>query len=287
MIPLSRAIEDYISYIKIIGYSKETICGYKKQLEYFRRYLISFYNYPPYFEEVTLSDIEGYLIYRKEKGDAACSRARMIYILRAFYNYMCKKGLCETNIAARLDTIKFNHKERDYLTESEINELIYSIDHPIIRVALQSIYYTGMRVSECTNLKYGDVDFDNNLIHITNGKGSKSRNIPMSNKLKGLLEEYKYTYRVYIKSEYFFATKKTGKISSCYINRKINEAVSKLGWNKKVSAHTLRHCFASTLIKNNVNVVNVQKLLGHASIKTTSIYVHCNLEELYETVNLL
>lgn len=287
MILFHKAVEDYVSYVRSISYSEETISGYNKQLVYFNRFLVSFYNCPPFFEDIDVTDIEEYLKYRKSRGDCARSRARIIYILRSFYNYMCRKGLCRKNIASQIDSIKYMQKERSYLIEQEFTELIYSIDHPLIRLVVQTIYYTGMRISECINLKYTDVDFDNKVIHVIGGKGCKNRDIPMSSHLKGLMEEYKYVYRTRIVSQYFFATRKTGRISSCYVNQKIKETADKLGWNKNVSAHTLRHSFASNLIKHNVSVVNVQKLLGHSSIRTTSIYTHCSMEELRETVNLL
>ena len=281
------AANDYIRYLQITEYSKQTSSGYYKQIKYFYRYLSSKYNCPLYIEDITISDIEDYLDFLKNKGDAACSRARFIYILRAFYNYMNKKKMISKNIPAEINTIKYTQKERVYLTEEELVELIETITHPIVRVSVQTIYYTGLRISECINLKTDDIDFYNNVIYVREGKGRKNRNIPMSNKLRQLLQEYSKTYRNCVESTYFFATKKTGSISACYINRIIGDAALKLGWTKKVSAHTLRHSFASNLVKHNVNIVSVQKLLGHSSLKSTSIYTHCSMEELYETVNLL
>lgn len=281
------AVEDFVNYIKLIGYSERTICDYFKQLKYFYRFLVSNYNYPPYLADITIVDIEEYLNYRKSRGDAASSRATILYILRSFYKYMCNRDLCTRNIAAQIDTIKYTQKERTYLTEEELEDLISAIENSLIKLIVQTIYYTGMRISECINLKIKDVDLDNNIIRVIGGKGGKNRDIPVNDKLNPLLKEYKSNYRCFANSDYFFATKKTGKISSCYVNQKINESVSQLGWSKKVSAHTLRHSFASNLIKHNVSIVNVQKLLGHSSIRTTSIYTHCSMEELYETVNLL
>uniref|UniRef100_UPI0012FD104B tyrosine-type recombinase/integrase n=2 Tax=Bacillati TaxID=1783272 RepID=UPI0012FD104B len=88
-------------------------------------------------------------------------------------------------------------------------------------------------------------------------------------------------------SPLFFCTKKTGKLSPVYVNRIISQAVNELGWKKKVTAHILRHSFASRLVKKDVNLVQIQKLLGHSSLNVTSIYTHTDLEQLSEAINTL
>ncbi|SKC57252.1 Site-specific recombinase XerD [Maledivibacter halophilus] len=88
-------------------------------------------------------------------------------------------------------------------------------------------------------------------------------------------------------SDNFFATKKTGSLSAAYVNRVLNDTTKKLRWNKNISAHILRHSFASNLIKNGVNLVHVQKLLGHSNLKVTSVYTHANMEDLNRAINVL
>lgn len=142
-----------------------------------------------------------------------------------------------------------------------------------------------MRISECTKLKLKYVDFKNEVIHIIAGKGNKDRDIPMSSKLIKLLIDYIKNKRLDVNSEFLFCTKRTGKLSPQYVNRQINEAVKRLGWDKHVSAHIIRHSFASRLVLKNVNIVKIQKLLGHSDLRVTSIYTHTSAKELKDAVD--
>lgn len=186
-----------------------------------------------------------------------------------------------------MENIKFQQKERNYLTYEEVMELIEAIDHPLIKYIVETLFYTGMRVSECLNLKLEDVDISNNVIHVIEGKGGKNRDIPISKKLNERLTDYLCSYRCNIESDYFFSTQVSGSVTPRYVNYVISNTVKKLGWNKKVSAHTLRHSFASNLVKHNVSLVKIQKLLGHSNLKVTSIYTHSSIDELKDAVNLL
>ena len=88
-------------------------------------------------------------------------------------------------------------------------------------------------------------------------------------------------------SDRFFALARTGKVSSSYINYCIHDAVEKLGWEKDISAHVLRHSFGSNLLEKGASVVSIQKLLGHSSLRVTSRYLHQDTDKLTEAVNLL
>lgn len=85
----------------------------------------------------------------------------------------------------------------------------------------------------------------------------------------------------------FFSLKKTNSLSRQYVNRELNKVTKQLGWNKHVTAHVLRHSFATNLVSSNVNIVAVQKLLGHSSLKTTSFFLHLANEELVDAVSVL
>lgn len=238
-------------------------------------------------ELIRLSSILSLKYLKEDRNLSPASRSRNLYTLRSFYNFACKKDLCQQNIATKLEPIKLRQKERVYLTSEEVDELVNAIDHPLVKIVVQTLYYTGMRISECLDLKIEDLDFKDNIIHIKRGKGNKDRDIPISHKLKGILEEYWNTERKYINSPYFFATSKTGRLSSVYVNTVLHQTTEKLHWTKRVTAHTLRHSFASNLVKNEVSLVNIQKLLGHSNLKITSIYTHTNMDELSKAVNSL
>lgn len=284
---LTDAINKFIYHLTITNKSKETIKSYTSDLTAFQNFLECKYNCAVYLNEVKNIDIDDYLYKLKIKKLSSASRSRQLYTLRSFWNYLYKNNLCNLNIAMSVEPIKIQRKERTFLSCEEAHTLINAIEHPIVKTVVQTLFYTGLRISECLNLKLEDVDMKNKIIHVINGKGSKNRNIPINVHLLSILQNYVRTYGDSRKSNYFFATEKSGKLSAPYVNRILNDTSKNLGWEKHISAHILRHSFASNLIKNGVNLVYVQKLLGHSNLKVTSIYTHANMDDLNKCINVL
>lgn len=283
----NEALDKFKRYLIVTGKSKETVRSYFFDLRNFSSFLEKKYNCQVYLDEVGTDDIEEYLYYLKDSNLKNSSRSRNLYTLRSLYNFLYKNKLCEWNTAMGVEPIKVQTKERTFLTPDEVAQLINSIEQPLVMFAVETMYYTGLRISECLKLRLQDVDLEEKVIHVIEGKGNKDRDIPISRHLLEILSNYLLNYRPDVQSEYFFATKKTGRLSAPYVNRIINETVKKLNWKKHVSAHILRHSFASNLIKNGVSLVYVQKLLGHSNLKVTSIYTHTGMDELDKSVNVL
>ena len=285
---LNQVIQLFEDYIKMIDRSQSTITCYIQELGHFNDFLQVKHNGPVYLEDIVLQDLEDFMIHEKERGRASSSRSMTIYILRSFYNYACKKDLCAKNLAELLEPVKVLQKERDYLTEEEFEELASIITQPVVRTVVQTMFYTGGRITEMVNLKLEDVDLENNILHIIAGKGNKDRDIPISHKLHNILDHYlKHIRKPEVETDRFFTTVTTGKVSNNYINECIRKAVSELGWEKEVSAHVLRHSFSSNLLAKGASVVSIQKLLGHSSLAVTTRYLHQDKNTLYEAVNLL
>ncbi|WP_238882321.1 site-specific tyrosine recombinase/integron integrase [Clostridium sp. YIM B02551] len=284
---LKQAMELYHKNLITLQKSSETIRSYMKDMKLFSESLYEKYNGEVYVDEITTDDIEEYLYYtRVKKNYAPASRRRVVITLKSFFTFSIKKAYCTSNPAKEVAYIKLDYKERVNLTENEIQALVKNTDEPLIRLVFQTLYYTGIRVSECVNLTINDVDFVNNIILVKLGKGNKDRSIPMNDKLKPLLYDYMKLWRNNKTSDKFFCTK-SGSIHPSYINRKLKISAKKAGINKHVTAHILRHSFASNLLKNGVDILRIQKLLGHSSIKTTSIYTHTNIVDLGQAVNAL
>lgn len=284
---LDKTIKDFIKYLILLDRSKETITGYSKELKYFSNFINSINKKQAKLSDIELKDLEEYLYFLKQKGNKSSSRSRSLYILRSFYNYTCKKNLCDKNLALLIEPIKVKQQERTYIDKEELVQLVHNIDHTIIRTIIETIYYTGLRISEVTNLKIKDVDLEIGIINVVSGKGNKDRIIPISNSLDILLRNYIENIRPKVSTDNFFCTKKTGSISNQYVNRVLHKATDKMGWEKVISAHILRHSFASNLISNNASLSCVQKLLGHSDLRVTSRYIHQSIRELEDTVNLL
>jgi site-specific recombinase XerD len=288
MLLVADAVEKFMQYLSSIERSQETISGYRKDLASFHLFLEKTYTGTLYVEDVTDDDIEEFLVWLKdEKKQAPASRSRKLYALRSFCAYAYKKKYVDRNVALSVEGIKLPQKERTYLSEEEVMQLAESIEHPLIQLVVHTLYYTGLRISECLDLTLDTVDLDNRVIRIISGKGNKDRQVPISEKLHLLLQQYVRHLRPQAESQVFFVTLKTGKLSPVYVNRILGETVKKLGWKKQVTAHILRHSFASQLVKKDVNIVHIQKLLGHSSLKVTSIYTHSNLAQMNKAVNVL
>ena len=281
------AIELLIKNMETIGRSSATIKLYRRDLRRFAHHLACKQNGPVYLEDITAADLEEFLHNLKELGIAPNSRSRYLYTFRAFYKFAYKKELVDRDISQSIELIKIPAKERQYLSQEEVEELAKAIRQNIIRLAVLFLANTGLRISECLSLTLDDVDLDKSMIRVIQGKGGKDRNVPINQTLLPLLKDYRNNWRDAYGSDLFFATKKSGSLSNSYINTVIRNTVKKLGWKKQVSCHTLRHSFASSLVKKKVGLVEIQKLLGHSSLKVTSVYTHVDMDQLNEAVNAL
>lgn len=267
--------------------SPATIRSYKGHNEMLIHYFNTKNNGPTFVDDLSTEDLEAYLHYlRCEKGYQPASLNVVLNAIRRLYQYAIRKKYVSANPTEDISSAKVQRVERDFLNASEINTLLNAIPHELIRLLVRTLAYTGLRISECINLTLEDVDIDQKVIRVINGKGGKDRTIPLSEELSSQLQGYVNKKRPKVASKRFFALKKTGAISDQYVNRELKRAVKKLGWDKHVTCHTLRHSFASMLVKNDTNIPTVAKLLGHADYRTvTSIYIHVETDDLADAVN--
>lgn len=283
---LENANELFLQSLKLKDYSDETIRGYNSDLKGFNKFLSSQYNTSIYLDEITVEDIEAYLQYLADvRKLQPKSRNRYLSSISSMLTYAVKKEWITKNPALVVDNAKVIEKPKVALTEKEIDKLVEVIDKPIIKTAIIFMAKSGLRVNETINIKKDEIDINTNTIHVV-GKGGKYRGVPIAQTLKPVLIHYLEEIRD-SDSEYLFATKKTGRLSAQYINRELVIATEKLGWTKQITNHTLRRSFATNLYLKGVSLLAIQKLLGHESLKTTSIYLNVQQSELHEAVNLL
>lgn len=280
-------IEYYKKYMASIDKAAETIKGYSIELKLLNKYLAEKYNGPVYLEDVSVQDLEEYLFYMKERGYAPASRSRTIYIIRAFYNFCYKKDYISRNIAVKLEAVPVPEKERVYLTAEEMKQLISKVESPIMKLIANTLYFTGMRISECLNLLLKDVDLEEGILTVRNTKNKQDRQIPIHRELIEPFSNYIENWRDGAGNPYFFCLNSSLRISPDHVNRVLHQATQRLGMKKHVTCHIIRHSFASCLVARNINIVNIQKLLGHKDLSTTSIYTHTNIDELKKAVNTI
>jgi site-specific recombinase XerD len=154
-------------------------------------------------------------------------------------------------------------------------------------VALTTIYAGGLRLQECLHLKIKDIDSSRMTIRIEQGKGMKDRYVMLSEKLLKLLREYYKNVRP--RGEYLFASPRDTQkaMDESRLQRAFTQTANRLGWKKRVSIRTLRHCFATHLLEAGCDVRVIQELLGHRSLTTTQGYMHVTTSQLKKTVSPL
>lgn len=164
------------------------------------------------------------------------------------------------------------------LTKEEVKSLLKSIENRKSKLMVSLIYACGFRVSELVNLKISDLDFGDDVGHVTQGKGKKDRIFNIPKFLRKALE--KRSKKQLEKGEEYLFTGPKGKLTDRNLQKIIKNAAAKAGINKDVHPHTLRHSFATHLLENNIDIRKIQELLGHADLSTTQIYTHISTEEL-------
>jgi len=250
----------------------------------FNWFLESEYNCEIFLDEITKQAVDEYVKYLKlERNLAATSRNRYLASIRSLLTYCQKQGYVYQNIALLVENAAEPKRERTYLTKEEVERVIMNIEQPVIKAALQFMAMAGTRVTETCNITFPQLDLNNHEVHML-GKGNKERTLPLSDKLYNCLMYY-LNYVRDSNSDNLFATKKTGSLSPQYCQRELKEAVERAGINKKVSCHVFRHSFATHMIDKDVDIHILQNMLGHESLRTTSIYLHCNKDEMKQAMN--
>ena len=178
------------------------------------------------------------------------------------------------------------------MTEDEVSQLIESIDlsHSFgqrNRTIIEVLYGTGIRVSELVNLKLSNIFFKENILKIT-GKGNKERFVPLGRVASAEIKKYKESRdRLKIDdkfSDILFLNKYGRCLTRSMIFKIISDASRSMSLEKKISPHTLRHSFATHLLKNGADLRTIQLILGHESITTTEIYTHLDTFHLEEVL---
>jgi integrase/recombinase XerD len=167
----------------------------------------------------------------------------------------------------------------DVFSKQEISAIIKSIKNLKHKTMIYLIYSSGLRVSECINLRITDLNFDRNLLKVRSGKGAKDRNTIISDGVKKLLQQY---IKAYQPKKILFE----GQYGDCYsagsIRKIIKTAKNNAGVSSPGSTHTLRHSFATHLLEQGTDLRYIQTLLGHSSSKTTEVYTHVTNKYLME-----
>lgn len=241
------------------------------------------------------SDLAGYFEFLREvKGRSSRSRARATSTLRRFYRYLLREKLIEVDPSALLELPKTGRKLPDSLSESEVDDLINAPDLLQLeglrdRAMLELLYATGLRVSELVALAMDQINLNMGVVRVT-GKGGKERLVPMGEDAVEWLERYLAEARAGLlrghgNVDEVFVTRRGGGMTRQAFWYLIKKYALRVGIEKHLSPHTLRHAFATHLVNHGADLRVVQMLLGHSDISTTQIYTHvaqARLQALHE-----
>lgn len=283
--------ENFKNYLKLErGLSINSIKSYEYDLILFKKFLIAnkINDTPLNCKPET---IKNYL-YKSFSDKKSISQARSISAIKSFFNYLIFEGYIKDSPISNIESPKQEKKLPKVLTEEEIKKLINSIDlnHDFgqrNKTIIEILYGTGIRVSELINLKLSNIFFKENIIKVI-GKGNKERFVPLgeiaSNELKIYINNRNRLKIDSKSSDILFLNRYGRGLTRSMIFKIISDASKRVGLDKKISPHTLRHSFATHLIKNGADLRTIQMILGHESITTTEIYTHLDTLHLEEVL---
>ncbi|MGJ9385240.1 tyrosine-type recombinase/integrase [Salipaludibacillus sp. CF4.18] len=285
---LQEAILLFSSTLEKQGRSKHTLKNYLMDLGLFENYLADELGRNPMMMDINTLRIKQFLTYsQKVRNNRAITCQRQYYTLSSFCSFALGQRLMSRNEALDVPRIQVEREEPSMITEEEFLLLESTIRHVIIQRVIFFLFYSGLRISECLQLNLDDADLIKQVVHVRNGKGGKYRVVPLTTEMVKILEVYIKTERPKVESDRLFVTAKTGTLSNVYVNRHLKKAVIQLGWTKRITAHSLRHSYASHLVKQGVHHVYIQRLLGHESLHSTGIYTHVDDVEIERSIQAL
>lgn len=283
-----KIINDYLEYLKYQkNYSDYTVLSYKNDILEFIDYLS---REELDFKTIEYSDIRFYLMYLKdEKHDDNSSVSRKLSSLRGLYKYMANEGIVKTNVFSLINAPKKSKKLPRYFEYNELEELFLVPDVSTSLgqrdlLLLEMLYATGVRVGELVNIKVKDIDFGSRNIIIL-GKGNKERYVTYGEYCEEILNKYLSDGYILLNknnSDYLFLNNLGGNLTERGVRYILDELIKKTSINKKISPHMIRHSFATHLLNAGCDLLTVQKLLGHESIKATQVYTHVTTDRLRE-----
>ncbi|MHC4989800.1 MAG: tyrosine recombinase XerC [Planctomycetota bacterium] len=238
--------------------------------------------------------IRSFLTRLSEHQYSAATMARKIATLRSFHRWMHKRTFIQSNPMTLIRTPRQNKRLPKAIDVEQVEKLLAAPDDNDLlgardRAILETLYSTGIRVSELVGINRGDVD-DGGQALIVRGKGRKERVVPLGSHALVAIAHYVNMLDQYQRQSGtpstpdapLFINKHGGRLSTRSVRRKVSKYLAKAGLDPEISPHTLRHSFATHLLDNGADLRSVQELLGHQSLSTTQVYTHLSTQRMRE-----
>lgn len=303
---VTQMIDSFVDYLVAEkGYSENTCRAYTRDLRDFLSYYVANRSLINISDDdttdATVSDIEhisalmirSYLGFLYKQKNKKTSIARKLSSIRTFFNYLEKHGVISENPAASVLTPKQEQPVPAYLTVDDVFRLIDSVATDTLagkrnRAILETMYSTGIRVSELVGMNVENIDFDVRTVRVL-GKGSVERIVPIGRKAVEAIRVYRQDLQGQKKAPAniwkgaLFLNLNGGRLTERSVARMLDNAAKSAGLAQPVSPHDLRHTFATHLLDAGLDLRVVQELLGHKQLSTTQKYTHVSIERLMST----
>lgn len=287
---LSLLRRRYVRYLRLErGYSENTVEAYTHDIDYLLNYLR---NENLKAEDVKLDNLENFAAVIYEFGIASSSQARILCGVRSFFKYLVISGILKDDPSELLEAPTVGEHLPEVLSTEEIDRMEAAIDlskweGQRNKAIIELLFSCGLRVSELVSLKFNDIFEREKFLRII-GKGDKERLVPISDSALHEIKLWLYDRNLMkIKpgeQDYVFLNRRGAHLTRTMILIMIKRTAEEAGITKTVSPHTLRHSFATELLKGGADLRAIQEMLGHENIKTTQIYTHIDITTLREEI---
>jgi len=238
--------------------------------------------------------IRGFLAHLADQQYSTATMARKIATLRSFYKWAHKRSFVDANPMTLIRTPKQAKRLPKVVSLEQIERLLAAPDDNEVlgardRAMLETLFSTGIRVSELVDLNYEDLDETGEAL-LVRGKGRKERLVPLGSHALRAIKHYvemvnrdprfRECWAPDRSERVLFLNKHGGRISSRSVRRKLDKYLRQVGLDPSISPHTLRHSFATHLLENGADLRSVQELLGHQSLSTTQVYTHLTAQRM-------
>ncbi len=284
---MDRLVEKFLTYLKVEkNYSQHTIVSYAHDLKEFSGFL----GEAP-VEDTDIVFLRRYLALLKTNNLSKKSVARRMATLRTFFRFLTREGHIKKNPMGLLKTPKLEKKLPMVLDENEVARLLESPEDDVTgrrdKAILETLYSTGMRVSEVVQLNAEGVDFIGGVCRVM-GKGKKERLCPIGDKALRSIRSYlelrgqkskKPERALFLNHS---PNQAGSRLTDRSVRRIVDKYIERTCRKENISPHTLRHSFATHLLNKGADLRSVQELLGHENLSTTQIYTHVSTQRLKE-----
>ncbi|MFC1595687.1 site-specific tyrosine recombinase XerD [Candidatus Margulisiibacteriota bacterium] len=265
---MENHLEEFLSHLSYEkGYSPNTIAAYRQDLEQYLKYSGN---------KLTQDKVRGYISGLSDLGAAVSTQARKLAALKSFCRFLLRERSIDQDPTSNLDLPRRGRSLPKAITGDEIMTLIRSAANKRDRAMLETLYATGIRISELVDLKVTSLRLDEGYIRVF-GKGAKERIVPLGKSTAQTLRLYIEEYAV---CDWLFVNHHHRQLTRQGVWGIIKNYAKKSGIEKNISPHTFRHSFATHLLENGADLRVVQEMLGHVDIATTQIYTSVSREKL-------